>query len=252
MSMSRELGSLACRSLMLGRKRPGGAPPEAGGRVCRGLQDLQAQRNMTSARALGRAGPGSSRTAGSGTPLAVAACSAVPGSATTAASQVGPAPSASAPACSDRQQLHAICIQAARTRNVECSGVALLSQTGCSWRDFPCPRSFQCVLCVWAAHKPCQACPGKCASPAAGLLASYEDLPEAQQAALLASALPSMPRAWRAEVARQTGAGAQAPAAFGAVVACARFHGPRTALVGDAAHAVTSTLGQARRLPPSR
>ncbi|KAK9837071.1 hypothetical protein WJX81_000631 [Elliptochloris bilobata] len=77
-----------------------------------------------------------------------------------------------------------------------------------------------------------------------GLLASYEDLPEAEQAALLAAALSSMPPAWRAEVARQTGAGAQAPAAFGAVVVCARFHGPRAALVGDAAHAVTSTLGQ--------
>ena len=48
-------------------------------------------------------------------------------------------------------------------------------------------------------------------------------------------------------MARQTGAGAQAPAGFGAVVACGRFHGPRAALVGDAAHAVTSTLGQARK-----
>jgi hypothetical protein len=55
-----------------------------------------------------------------------------------------------------------------------------------------------------------------------------------------------MPAAWRAAVAAQTAAGAQAPASFGAVVACARFHGPRAALVGDAAHAVTSTLGQAR------
>jgi len=84
---------------------------------------------------------------------------------------------------------------------------------------------------------------------AAGLLASYEDLAAPAQAALLADALPSMPAAWRAAVAAQTAAGAQAPASFGAVVACARFHGPRAALVGDAAHAVTSTLGQARPIP---
>ncbi len=84
---------------------------------------------------------------------------------------------------------------------------------------------------------------------AAGLLASYEDLAAPAQAALLADALPSMPAAWRAAVAAQTAAGAQAPASFGAVVACARFHGPRAALVGDAAHAVTSTLGQVRPEP---
>ena len=62
------------------------------------------------------------------------------------------------------------------------------------------PLFYQCVPCVWAAHTLCQACPGECALPSAGLLASYEDLPEAAQAALLASALPSMPPAWRAEV----------------------------------------------------
>ena len=107
------------------------------------------------------------------------------------------------------------------------------------------------ALCVWkplASHLDLSR---QCALPPAGLLASYEDLLEAEQAALLASALPSMPPAWRAEVARQTGARAQAPTGFGAVVACGRFHGPRAALVGDAAHAVTSTLGQARRVSSS-
>jgi len=40
-------------------------------------------------------------------------------------------------------------------------------------------------------------------------------------------------------------------ASFGAVVACARFHGPRAALVGDAVHAVTSTLGEGAAQKPS-
>ncbi len=62
----------------------------------------------------------------------------------------------------------------------------------------------------------------------------------------MAAALPTMPAHWRAEVARQTGAAAQPPRSFGSVVRCGRFHGPRALLVGDAAHAVTSTLGQAR------
>ena len=63
----------------------------------------------------------------------------------------------------------------------------------------------------------------------AGLLASYEDLPEAEQAALLAAALPTMPAHWRVEVARQTGATAQPPRSFGSVVRCHRFHGPSRA-----------------------
>lgn len=57
----------------------------------------------------------------------------------------------------------------------------------------------------------------------------------------------ALPAEWVEDVVAQTGDGSgQAPSSFGQIVRCAALHGGREVLVGDAAHAVTSTLGQVR------
>jgi kynurenine 3-monooxygenase len=84
----------------------------------------------------------------------------------------------------------------------------------------------------------------------AGLVASYDDLPEQQQEERLARLMPGLPAVWRREIAAQTGSEAQPPSSFGRIVRCSRFHGPRAVLLGDAAHCITSTLGQVPRSMP--
>ncbi len=80
----------------------------------------------------------------------------------------------------------------------------------------------------------------------AGLVAATDDLSAADQERLLAAATPKLPLEWRRAIAAQTGAEAQPPSSFGQIVRCSRFHGPRVIIIGDAAHCVTSTLGQVR------
>ena len=80
----------------------------------------------------------------------------------------------------------------------------------------------------------------------AGLVAATDDLSAADQERLLAAATPKLPLVWRRDIAAQTGAEAQPPSSFGQIVRCSRFHGPRIIIIGDAAHCVTSTLGQVR------
>ncbi|BDA50935.1 Kynurenine 3-monooxygenase [Coccomyxa sp. Obi] len=77
-----------------------------------------------------------------------------------------------------------------------------------------------------------------------GLVAATDDLAEVDQEQRLAAATPKLPAEWRRAIATQTGAEAQPPSSFGQIVRCSRFHGPRIVLIGDAAHCVTSTLGQ--------
>lgn len=78
----------------------------------------------------------------------------------------------------------------------------------------------------------------------AGLVAATDDLSVAEQEQLLAEATPKLPVEWRRRIAAQTGAEAQQPSSFGQIVRCSRFHGPHIIIIGDAAHCVTSTLGQ--------
>jgi hypothetical protein len=62
--------------------------------------------------------------------------------------------------------------------------------------------------------------------------------------AALASAYPSLPAAWVDRIEAQ--AAARPASSFSRIVECSRLHGPRAVLVGDAAHAMTSSLGQVR------
>ena len=63
---------------------------------------------------------------------------------------------------------------------------------------------------------------GKCS--AAGMLVQPANLAQAEQEALLASAFPQLPDAFRLEVAHQTCAGSQAVSAFGHI--CQARRGP--------------------------
>ncbi|CAL8462844.1 g2378 [Coccomyxa elongata] len=83
-----------------------------------------------------------------------------------------------------------------------------------------------------------------------GLVAATEDLSVAEQEQLLAEATPKLPVEWRRRIATQTGAEAQQPSSFGQIVRCSRFHGPHIIIIGDAAHCVTSTLGQVHAMVP--
>ena len=78
---------------------------------------------------------------------------------------------------------------------------------------------------------------------AAGLVAAESHAAEPEQREqLLAAATPKLPATWRRQIAAQTGP--QTPSSFGKIVRCSQFHGPRVVVIGDAAHSVTSTLGQ--------
>lgn len=57
-------------------------------------------------------------------------------------------------------------------------------------------------------------------------------------------AYPSLPAPWADSIADQICDEAQPVSNFGRIVRCSKFHGDRVVLLGDAAHAVTSTLGQ--------
>jgi len=65
--------------------------------------------------------------------------------------------------------------------------------------------------------------------------------PGAVKAALTA-AYPTIPPVWVDRIEAQ--AATRAPSSFSKIVACSQLHGPRACLVGDAAHAMTSSLGQ--------
>ncbi|KAK9820642.1 hypothetical protein WJX81_004134 [Elliptochloris bilobata] len=77
-----------------------------------------------------------------------------------------------------------------------------------------------------------------------GMLVQPANFEQAQQEALLASAFPQLPDGFRREVAAQTCTGNQAVSVFGHICQCSKFHSGRVILLGDSAHAVTSTLGQ--------
>jgi 2-polyprenyl-6-methoxyphenol hydroxylase-like FAD-dependent oxidoreductase len=53
---------------------------------------------------------------------------------------------------------------------------------------------------------------------------------------------PSMPAAWVDRIEAQVAA--RPPSSFGRIISVSRLDGPRAVLVGDAAHAITSSLGQ--------
>ncbi len=58
----------------------------------------------------------------------------------------------------------------------------------------------------------------------------------------LYAAYPTLPAPWVERIEAQ--AAQRAPSSFSKIVACSQLHGPRAVLVGDAAHAMTSSLGQ--------
>lgn len=60
----------------------------------------------------------------------------------------------------------------------------------------------------------------------------------------LQDAYPTLPKVWAEAIASQDCDEVQTESLFGRIVRCNRFDGPRLVLLGDAAHAVTSSLGQ--------
>ncbi|KAK9808601.1 hypothetical protein WJX72_000365 [[Myrmecia] bisecta] len=77
-----------------------------------------------------------------------------------------------------------------------------------------------------------------------GIMTFYTELSAEETGQLLRKAWPFLPPAWHAAIVEQTSPEAQSWNSFSKIVQCSQFHGPRIALVGDAAHALTSAMGQ--------
>ncbi|KAK9808636.1 hypothetical protein WJX72_000965 [[Myrmecia] bisecta] len=77
-----------------------------------------------------------------------------------------------------------------------------------------------------------------------GIMTGEEEVPREQMEAVLDKEWPQLPQGWRSLILDQTDPSVQQLNSFSKIVECRKFHGPRVALVGDAAHAVTSAMGQ--------